>query len=103
MQRTLVTYRYRFTGDSADFRAGLQRAADVIATAPGLIWKIWGIDSAHGIGTSAYLFESPESAMNFTTCPMMTAFGQRPDVKDIAFESAPVDRELSLRTGASFL
>ncbi len=103
MQRTLVTYRYRFTADPVDFRAGLERAADVIATAPGLIWKIWGIDPVRGIGTSAYLFESPEAAMEFNNCPMMKAFGQRPDVQDISFESAPIDRDLSRQTHASFL
>jgi hypothetical protein len=101
MQRTLVSVRYRLSGDSASFRSDMEKAAALIATLPGLTWKIWGFDPAQGHGLSAYLFETDAAARAFASGPVIARLRARPDVAEVAVDSAPVDHALSTLTGAN--
>lgn len=101
MGQVLVTVRYRVQGDQTHFRHDMTRAAGVIAGIPGLVWKIWGIDQDRGVGASAYLFASEASARAFIAGPTIERLRSRPDVTDVSFELAPVDRDLSEMTGAA--
>jgi hypothetical protein len=100
MQKSLVSIRYRLSGDPVRFRGDMERAAATIAAVPGLIWKIWGFDPRRGGGLSAYLFETDAAAQAFVTGPVIERLRKHPDVAEVFVDSAPVDRELSARTGA---
>jgi hypothetical protein len=101
MQQTLITIRYSISGDPSRFRSGMEKAAATIAATPGLIWKIWGFDTDHSVGISAYLFESERAAASFALGPVIRGLRNHPDVDEVSLEIAPVDRELSERTGAT--
>jgi len=98
--QAMMVVRYQVIGDAAGFRAGAEKAAGIIATVPGLVWKIWGFGDGRGAGLSAYLFESREAAEAFAAGPVLMGLRRNPEIADVAVEIAPVDRGLSLRTGA---
>jgi hypothetical protein len=81
----------------------LADAAGTIAAVDGLCWKIWGLDHARGIGTSAYGFEDAASAAAFAHGPLVAALRAHPAVRSVAWALAPIDRDLSARTGAAGL
>jgi len=101
MGQVLVTVRYRVEGDHAHFRHDMKKVAGLIAGMPGLLWTIWSIDQDRDVGVSAYLFASEASARAFIAGPTIERLRSRPDVTDVSFELAPVDRELSEMTGAT--
>lgn len=100
MQPTLLTVRYRWSGEPARFAADMANAAAAIAAVPGLAWKIWGFDAASGTGLSAYLFETPAAADVFAAGPIIERLKGHPKVADVALAKAAVERDLSLVTGA---
>ena len=99
MQQMLIMVRYRVAGDHAHFRHDMSKAAAMIAELPGLSWKIWGFDNDFGTGLSAYLFESEAAARAFLSGPVLERLRSRPDVTEVTFDVAPVDRGLSAITG----
>jgi len=99
MGQMVVTVRYRVQGDHAHFRYDMKKAAGLIAGIPGLVWKIWGIDQDRDVGVSTYLFASEASARAFIAGPMIERLRSRPDVTEVTFDVAPVDRALSAITG----
>ena len=101
MQQMLIMVRYRVAGDHAHFRHDMSKAAAMIAELPGLSWKIWGFDNDFGTGLSAYLFESEATARAFLSGPVIERLRSRPDVTEVTFDVAPVDRALSATTGAA--
>ena len=101
MQQMLIMVRYRVGGNHAHFRHDMSKAAAMIAELPGLAWKIWGFDEDRGAGVSAYLFESEAAARAFLAGPVLERLRNRPDVIEVTFEIAPVDRDLSAITGAT--
>ncbi|WP_162917300.1 YdhR family protein [Dongia deserti] len=101
MQHMLITVRYRVAGNHAHFRHDMSKAAAMIAELPGLAWKIWGFDQDRGAGVSAYLFESEPAARAFLAGPVLERLRNRPDVTEVTFDIAPVDRGLSAITGAT--
>lgn len=100
MKQALVTVRYTLTGDGETFRKDMGEAAALISETPGLTWKIWGFEPELGFGLSAYLFESEAAAYAFVGGPVIRSLRERPDVSDVIFEMAGVERGLSAMTGA---
>jgi len=100
MTQTLLTVRYRLTGDITGFRTRMDAVATAMMPMDGLSWKIWGLDPEKGIGLSAYLFADAASARAFTEGPVIAGLRRSPGVAEVEFTLAPVDRALSLITGA---
>jgi hypothetical protein len=94
----LVTYRLRIP--VTDFRAYARTVATGIASAPGLVWKVWGLDDETGLGTSAYLFRDAASAKAFGEGPAIGELRAGP-AADVVTRIAPVDVGLSALTGAT--
>ncbi|MGZ6020630.1 MAG: YdhR family protein, partial [Phenylobacterium sp.] len=72
-----------------------------IAGAPGLRWKVWGLDT-DGAGVSAYLFDTPEAAEAFAAGPVIAGLKANPAVQGVSLARAPVDAALSQLTHAAF-
>ena len=49
MTLTLLSVTYRLRAPAQDFRVHAETAAHTIARAPGLAWKIWGLDPETGL------------------------------------------------------
>ncbi|HMQ94868.1 MAG TPA: YdhR family protein [Amaricoccus sp.] len=100
MTPTLILVTYRLRVPVAEFRAHARTAAARIAEAPGLLWKVWGLDEATGLGTSAYLFRDSASAEAFAEGPATSELRAGPAM-DVFTRIAPVDAGLSAITGAA--
>lgn len=100
MTMTLISVAYRLRISSESFRAHAETSARLIAEAPGLIWKIWGLDSDAGEGTSFYLFRDTASAHAFANGPALAALRKGP-AESVTVRIAPVDMALSNITGAA--
>jgi hypothetical protein len=103
MTSHLLTVTYTFSGSGARLHEWFAEAAGTIAAVDGLRWKIWGFDPARGLGTSAYCFEDAAGAADFARGTLVTALRARPAVRGVALAHAPIDGELSARTGAAAL
>jgi hypothetical protein len=97
----LLTVSYRVSADPEAFRARAAEVAGMIAGAPGLRWKIWGL-GPDGAGVSAYLFETAEAAAGFADGPVIAGLKANPAVRDVSLAAAPVDATLSRITRAEF-
>ena len=94
----LVTYRLRVPVDG--FRVHATQAAEHIVGAPGLRWKIWGLNAKTGEGTSVYLFDDRAAADAFAAGPAIQALKSGP-AEEVTTRTAPIDLALSLATRAS--
>ncbi|MGR3321000.1 MAG: YdhR family protein [Pseudooceanicola sp.] len=99
MSLALLIVTYDLAIPVEDFRGAARKAAVQIAGAPGLIWKIWGLE-ANGEGTSAYLFRSEATARAFATGPAIAALRDGP-ARDVTTRIAPVATDLSRVTHAA--
>jgi hypothetical protein len=97
----LLTVTYRVSGDLENFGSNAAEVAAMIAGAPGLRWKIWGL-APDGSGVSAYLFETAEAADAFVDGPVIAGLKANPAVQGVTLASAPVDARLSQITHARF-
>lgn len=97
----LLTVTYRVSGDMEAFKAEATEVAAMIADAPGLRWKVWGL-GPDGCGVSAYLFETAEAADAFAGGPVIAGFKANPAVHGVTLASAPVEAALSQVTRAGF-
>jgi hypothetical protein len=103
MTSHLLTITYTFSGNGARLHAWFADAAGTIAAVDGPRWKIWGFDQERGVGTSAYRFEDAARAASFARGPLVAALRAHPAVRSVAWALAPIDRDLSARTGAAGL
>ncbi|MCA8881377.1 MAG: YdhR family protein [Rhodobacteraceae bacterium] len=100
MTPALLTVAYRLQIPSERFRTHARSVADQIAEAPGLVWKIWGLDPDSGQGTSVYLFRDAASASAFATGPVIAGLRNGP-ARDVITRISPVEAGLSTITGAA--
>ena len=100
MTLTLLSVTYRLRVPAQDFRVHAETAAHNIARAPGLVWKIWGLDPETGLGTSVYLFRDAATAEAFAAGPAISALRNGP-ADDVSIRIAPVDTDLSTLPGAA--
>jgi len=92
---SIVTVTYQLTVPVEEFRTKAERAAKQIARAPGLRWKIWGLDRNTGTGTSYYLFDNVDSAAAFAKGPIIAAMRDDPATIHVSVWVTPVDDHLS--------
>ncbi len=97
---TLLSVAYRLRIPAEAFRLPAEVAAHQIAQAPGLVWKIWGLDADTGEGTSVYLFRDTAAAAAFAAGPAMAQLRDGP-AERVTTRIAPVDVALSTLTGAA--
>jgi hypothetical protein len=100
MSLTLLAVTYTLTAPAETFKTRASDAAVHIADAPGLRWKIWGLDPATGEGTSFYLFRDRPSAEDFAEGPAIAALRSGP-ARQVLTRVAPIDVELSSLTHAA--
>ena len=102
MTPVLLTVTYRLTLTPSEFLARVDTPARAIASAPGLIFKIWGLDTETGLATSSYLFRDRDAAEAFASGPMIDALRNGP-ATEVFVRVAPVNSDLSRITHAGFV
>ncbi|WP_138468596.1 YdhR family protein [Poseidonocella sp. HB161398] len=99
MTPVLLSVTYTLRVPLPDFLSGAGAAAADIASTPGFLWKIWGLDPEAGLGTSVYLFRDATAAAAFADGPVLEAL-RRGSADEVVTRIAPVEAGLSALTGA---
>lgn len=86
MSPTILQINYKLNMSKADYVAAAGRAAQPIAAAPGLQWKVWLMNETESEAGGIYLFDSLESAQSFLQGPIFTALKQNPKITDVTFK-----------------
>ena len=73
-------------------------AAAVIASVPGLEWKIFGVDAERSETAGIYLFEDAESLETYLQGPIMDAMRSKPAFAGIDVKVFEVAEEATLVT-----
>ncbi len=94
MKLLQVNYRRERGQDDAEQGEYLRGAADRIAQAPGLQWKIWIYDDENQAAGGIYLFDSEEHARAFGDA-IPASLGKLPGVSEIDRRYYDVDERLS--------
>lgn len=92
----------RLTVPPAEFLARVGEPARAIASALGLIFKLWGLDTDIGLATSSYLFCDRAAADAFAAGPMIDTLRNGP-ATEVLVRVAPVNSDLSRITHAGFV
>jgi hypothetical protein len=100
MTPTLLCVTYKLRIPAENFRVAAQAAAQQIAAAPGLVWKLWGLDADTGEGTSFYLFRDAALAKAFASGQAIAALRSGP-AETVTTRVAPVELPLSAITAAA--
>jgi len=98
----LLTVTYELAVLPAEFLARVSKPARAIASAPGLIFKLWGLDTETGLATSSYLFSDRATADAFAAGPMIDALRNGP-ATNVFVRVASVNDNLSRVTRAGFV
>ena len=100
MSKTILQINYQFTTTPAEHVAMVTPAAEMIAAAPGLVWKTWLINEAAHEAGGIYLFESREEAQGFVSSPAMVGFAASPTISNFNAKFFGINETLSQITRA---
>jgi hypothetical protein len=95
MSKTILQINYKINSSRADLTALVTPAAESIASAPGLLWKIWLINEAEREAGGIYLFESREAAQGFVNSPAVKDFATHPMISALNAKLFEPDEALS--------
>ncbi|MCC7209226.1 MAG: YdhR family protein [Anaerolineae bacterium] len=100
MSKVIVQINYSFASSRAEHTNLVTPAAEPIAAAEGLLWKIWLMNEAAREGGGIYLFTSREAVDAFMNHPVMAAFAANPAISNISVKIFEPDETLSRITRA---
>jgi hypothetical protein len=86
MSQTMVQITFKLAMPLATYEQIAEAAAPAIAAVPGLLWKVWGINSTAGEAGSTYLFTDAASARVFLAGPSIAHLAELPGVSDLKVE-----------------
>ena len=97
---TILHLRFKLRVRPDVFLAKSREAAAIIASAEGLIWKIWVFEEAELEIGGVYLFASRETAEAYLNHPVIQAVRSNPAVVSTQSQLWDVERSLSALTRA---
>ncbi len=84
MPQKILQVNLTFSLPRADLEAAWLQAAQPIADAPGLHWKIWLMNEAEHEAGGIYLFDSEGAAQSYLDGPIVSALKASPAVSRIS-------------------
>jgi hypothetical protein len=84
MPQKLLQVNLTFSIPRAELEAAWLQAAQPVADAPGLRWKIWLMNEAEHEAGGIYLFESEGAAQAYLDSPIVAALKASPAVSHIS-------------------
>ncbi len=97
---TVLHLRFKLRIAPDAFLAHSREAANVIASAEGLIWKIWGVQKEESEIGGTYLFANRETAEAYLNHPVIQAVRNNPVVVSSQSQLWDVENSLSVITRA---
>jgi hypothetical protein len=84
MSQKLLQVNVTFSVSRADLEAAWLQAAQPIADASGLLWKVWLMNEAEREAGGIYLFESESAAQSYLDSPIVSALKASPVISNIS-------------------
>ena len=84
MSQTILQINLNFSISRSDLESAWLEAAQVIADAPGLLWKIWLINESEKEAGGIYLFESETAAQSYLDSSVVATMKASPAVSNIS-------------------
>lgn len=97
---TVLHLRFKLRVAPDVFLARSRDAATIIASAEGLIWKIWGLQKEESEIGGTYLFANRETAEAYLNHPVIKAVRNNPAVVSTQSQLWDVENSLSVLTRA---
>jgi hypothetical protein len=95
MSKTILQINYKINSLRAEHTTLVTPMAEPIASAPGLVWKIWLINEDEHEAGGIYLFESREEAEGFANSPAVKDFAAHPIIGAVSAKMFEPDEALS--------
>jgi hypothetical protein len=95
----LLEISFAYTIPTPDFRARMDAAAPLLATVPGLVWKVWAIDEAARRASGVYLFRDEAAAERYLAEVFGPHMGSNPALSGIAIRRYGVMEQATRITG----
>lgn len=96
----LLQINHRLNSPVSSFLGKAQPIAELLATVPGLRWKIWLKNEDESEGGGLYLFEDGEALSNFVEGPILEKLKINPMVEEVTVKKFEVPADLSSITRA---
>ncbi|HEX6252011.1 MAG TPA: YdhR family protein [Gemmatimonadaceae bacterium] len=84
MSQKLLQVNLKFSIPRADLETAWLQAAQPIADAPGLRWKVWLMNEKESEAGGIYLFDSEQAAQSYLDGPIVAALKSSPAISDIS-------------------
>ena len=97
---TILHLRFKLRIAPDVFLAQSREAATIIASAEGLVWKIWGLQKEESEIGGTYLFANRETAEAYLNHPVIQAVRNNPAVVSSQSQLWDVENSLSVLTRA---
>lgn len=96
----ILQVNYRLNTPVSGFLEKSEPVAELLATVPGLRWKIWLKSESESEGGGLYLFEDDDALNAFANGPILEKLRANPVVEDVTVKKFEVPVELSAITRA---
>jgi len=98
----MIALQIHFTYElpRSEYEALCQHAAPAIATAPGLVWKMFLIDETRGAACGQYLFTTGDAAEAYLRGPVITQLRAHPAIRGVTVNRFEVQEAPSAITRA---
>lgn len=100
MPQQILQVNLKFSIPRADLTDAWLNAAQTIADAPGLVWKVWLMNEAENEAGGIYLFENRAAAESYIGGPVVASLKSSPVVSNISAKLFDVLEEHSAVTRA---
>ena len=94
----ILQVNYRLNSPVSGFLEKSGPVAELLATVPGLRWKIWLKNENENEGGGLYLFENGEALNDFVEGPILEKLKTNPSVSEVTVKQFEVPGELSAIT-----
>lgn len=84
MSQKLLQVNVKFSIPRTDLEAAWLQAAQPIADAPGLRWKVWLMNEKEREAGGIYLFDSEQEAQSYLDGPIVASLKSSPVISDIS-------------------
>jgi hypothetical protein len=98
MPGTIVQINFKFAGSKDEYLKTFRQAAEPIAAAGGLRWKVWPWNEEERMGGGIYLFEDDASAKAYLEGPIISGVGEVPGVSEVSVKQFHVLDDLTAIT-----
>lgn len=101
MSKTILQINLSYHCFQANLEDAFSRAAEAIASVPGLVWKIWIINDDTKTAGGLYCFADEAALSAYVSSPIIAGLQANPMVTDVQIKAFEVLPSLTVQTRGS--